>query len=572
MQVIMTSLDTLPADIFSYIGSKLEMSDLGQLWFCSHTIQHLIKHVLELVQLKPFTSDISAHAMARHLQRFPKISKLHMLVNLIGFHPLPGRTADFDCKTHLPSTLRELRLSILKNQNLGTAIFSILPESLTLLELGTSSGSIGHSIISSQSLASLPSSLTTLKIPHVIFGDIYNCISILPKGLVHLNILRNVIVGTAHILPPSLQSLAFTLSDMDSLKSLPSSLVTLKVLEMSSSSQSITKNADFSASLPVHLTKFTLLGHTLTKSHTPQTFLRDLPPSILTLKIPFSMDAADLQDLPPMLTRLCTPPGKIDDHGWQYLPKSITLCDGQTLTTDLFYESLPRGLKQLSVVDHSDRRYPNDISSKYFEHLPQYLTELSLAGHTLLGSSSDQKILPLPETITRLSLHNVTPWLTIQFAQNLPPRLDYFKIMSNPTIVLPEKFIYALPRTVRELILINVKVTDDCVPDLPRNLQKLTIEDINSPLSDLSVQYFPRTLKRLSLIGAALHTDASMKDMPRGLQALFMPNNNNLTMACLDDIPKFLLHLNVDTFKGFQQQDYLKKPPGQYFFYTTTSD
>jgi len=277
------------------------------------------------------------------------------------------------------------------------------------------------------------------------------------------------------------------------------------------------------------------------------------------------MSAENLQDLPPNLTRLWIP-GKIQNDHWQHLPKSITIFDNQVLSSDRFYVHLPRDLKKLMVVD-SLSCTRTDVSSQYFEHLPQSITDLSLKGHKLLGSAADQKILPLPKTITRLTLHNVMPWLTLRLAENLPPYLDYFKIVSNDNNTsLAEGFVQSLPRTLRELMLVNIIMLDHYIPHLTPNLQILTIEDFNSLLSDQSVVHFPRTLKRLSLIGAKLHTDESMKDMPRGLKTLSMPDNNALTEACLCDIPKFLLHLNVSQCEGLQQSN-MRKPPGQYPHY-----
>lgn len=251
-----------------------------------------------------------------------------------------------------------------------------------------------------------------------------------------------------------------------------------------------------------------------------------------------------------------------DDECVALLPRGLThLCVGvAAMLTDAFAASLPPGLQELDLrLNHRLtaaftqnlpatltalafrfyhdyhgerlapsclRQLPSSVTSLYLErppkgfavHLPQNLRTLSI--RSWIG---DDEIAALPKSLVALHIDGSGGGsggrsLTTAFSALLPPALQDLEVVFHG-VVVDDDSIRNLPPSLRRLRLgssstSTIRLTDQCIPRLPRGLESLTL--VGHTVTKAALHHFPPLLTRVSwprhngLVGPVLQacTDA----------------------------------------------------------------
>jgi hypothetical protein len=175
-----------------------------------------------------------------------------------------------------------------------------------------------------------------------------------------------------------------------------------------------------------------------------------------------------------------------------------------------------------SNVGVQEEKKPNPI-----HHIPQELVV------------DDESIKDLAPSMTVLEIPNNTT-LSASSLRYLPSSLTVFSLISNQNI--DDAAVSILPSGLTNLVLGSTKLTDLCVPSLPRGLTEL---GVRCNFSDAAIAHLPRSLKVLSMGNNTSMSDVGISLLPPGLEKLNLMANLRLTERSIGALPRSLVHLNL---------------------------
>ena len=219
------------------------------------------------------------------------------------------------------------------------------------------------------------------------------------------------------------------------------------------------------------------------------------------------------------------------------LSPSLTVLSTSVLPHPL--AALPSGLTTLILQDV-------EISSKFLNHLPKSLTELSLSNPTRTQGSSSMDAQPLgpsaslPPRLTSLSLHDPSldadsfvKTFNIRKAQSLLRLFSDSETISDHSILL-------LNRQLKSIDLSSSNhISGKCFPYLPRTVTFLNFSNTKS-IYDWDIQHLPRALKTIKIRCAIHLSDDCIPDLPKHLEEADLSLNSKITTACIDHLPPLL--------------------------------
>jgi len=292
----------------------------------------------------------------------------------------------------------------------------------------------------------------------------------------------------------------------------------------------------------------------------------------LTLKNNNRLTDVCVPNLPPGMTILNLPHNdRLTGLGLKRLPLSKLTLSGKALAPNLLISGLSMCLEDLELP-HNTHMNNDDIAK-----LPRSIARLSLpANSTIKGDAfsllspgltslttaadiNDADILRLPKHMITLALHRCSK-LSNEAIGYLPRTLTLFSAWNAANIT--DEAIPLLPKSLKYLYLDAPNLTDECAPFLPSTLLELKIQTV--PLTDnfFAAIRLPN-LVRLELSGARAVSDHSISLLPPNLRYLHLPSAEELTQACMHDIPRTL-----EIFVAWSSQGFTWIPPTLKYFYS----
>lgn len=258
--------------------------------------------------------------------------------------------------------------------------------------------------------------------------------------------------------------------------------------------------------------------------------------------------SSDALVLPTGLTRLeLTSNEHITNEYVSQLPRSLTFLEvsDETYLTEAGLPHLPAALTTLNIVIPSTyvRELPRRLTSLNIERchtlvdgclsdLPAGLVFLKLTCSRVTNAG----LLYLPQKLRTLHLiDNV--YITDEGVKNLPQSLS--KLIIDDGDMLTTACFSLLPRDLVNLVLppnLMNEVTDDSIGELPRAITELNLER-NENITNAGIVRLPRTLTSLNLASNENLTDFCIRHMPRGLIYLNVAMSDYLSPSCLVDLP-----------------------------------
>jgi hypothetical protein len=202
-----------------------------------------------------------------------------------------------------------------------------------------------------------------------------------------------------------------------------------------------------------------------------------------------------------------------------------------------------RNLRSLSISGADGKLV--DISA--VSRIPE-LTSLTIATGSGIPAA---QLSTLPATLQVLNLQWTA--VTDEMISNLPRDLDNLTVNMAP---FKDSAVRGLPPKLAFLSLADTLVTDNGIHDLPRGLISLNLDD-NPAITNASMKDVPRSLQALDLSGTSV-TDDGLKPLPETLTSMDL-SGTGVTDACIKLLPKNL-H-SVDLSRTKVTADGLKKLP-----------
>jgi hypothetical protein len=547
----MTTFQSLPSDVFSYLSDYLQADDVTRLIFTgSRPITSRLLDIKGVIHRFSLQWESSA-SLCRIgiLSQLPTLKTLILdttnngktSINLNGVYLTPSLTKiqlTGWCADESPFSSEPIDLASLL-PNLNSLELSLWPVDKLFKSLPSSLEQLSAPVISSLYL--LPVSLTDLNIilsDHGVYNDeyfepltrmtnlrrlkwvqneAYNFLPFLPSSVEHLDLslcFYTSDVREVSFLPPHLTwlhcgSWRKPLDLMD-IPLLPRSLLTLKLSHIL-----CPWSDEIGKALPPSLTHFS----SMLEIREP-TFPLTLPTTLCEL---FIHASADLMDIDARyltnLKSLYILGVRVVVKSLEKVPKSLT----HLLAPSILSYDLPPAL--ISLVVRSPSYNVNTLPTT-IDPFPIGLQIISAPTQYLSPSTWSL----LPRTLQSMSIsgsmdHPIT--ITLKDAATLPPALQELTIYGQG-IKYDDQFIPLLPRTNLKYLSLDAydsSLTASCFSSLPRSLSTLSIL-IRGTLVDSDFQHFPRALKSL-LITAELSspqlTLELIKDLPSKLTALYLP-------------------------------------------------
>ena len=389
---------------------------------------------------------------------------------------------------------------------------STIPRWTTIINLA------GHVVASTETIANLPTHLTSLSMPYVRSCDYDSSLfKWLPSTLTHLHLTSNEIfsylqppvgiIGKYYWTPCGANNQSeFYLEH--SFQFLPRSLVHLRISGYQFFTSLCTKN------LPPGL-KILELPHDV--SLTDKDILQ-LPSTLthLNLRCNNILTNACVHNLPRELTHLdLSSNGQLNCDCIVHLPRSLTVLKLKSIRQHTAFLDLPPGLKRLQLQSY-------------------------------YGNMNDLDILFLPRTLTDLQTFAIG--LSPVAFQNLPSKLTSLALQGDYNI-LPEDILHLPPCLTYLALTMNRTLNNDGVANLPRGLQRLYI-DYNNIIDDFGIQLLPRGLLSLRMTTNDILTNSCIPHLPPALTMLEMPSNKHWTDSFISQLPSGLTRLNLESNKN----------------------
>jgi len=204
---------------------------------------------------------------------------------------------------------------------------------------------------------------------------------------------------------------------------------------------------------------------------------------------------------------------RVTDESALYLPENLEVLDIGAHVTNAFASNLPKSLLRLSLHGYSR------IMLGFIPFLPKTLVSLDL--HSDEPIINDRHVPFLPRGLTELSL-GVCSLLSSSSISDLPRELISLNL--GAMVWLDEEHMKFLPRGLKKFKSAN-GLGAVGIGHLPETLESLKLNHIY--LGDGDCYLFPRTLKVLALGYEDELTEACLPHLPRGLEVLLLPENEN---------------------------------------------
>lgn len=271
------------------------------------------------------------------------------------------------------------------------------------------------------------------------------------------------------------------------------------------------------------------------------TTLKGLPDGLLFLNLHFSprspVTAEAVAELPRSLTRLRVngPEGKIFKAFLHNLPTSVTHLEIQALLPtvgDAFIHAFPEPFALTSLTILGAHRMG---SATFFESLPRGLRDLSIHTESLI--IFPRHIIGLPPGLTRLHLSATSSTEMNGFAVGLPRSLTYLQLSRD--LNLEDEILADFPRKLRHLQcgtlnIHNLELLRDLPPSLRTFTCKLIVRDYKPKWED-ERSYLPESLTDVTLgeqgkelwhHRLVVNNTLSARYGPLALPLSFNPSNN----------------------------------------------
>ena len=294
--------------------------------------------------------------------------------------------------------------------------------------------------------------------------------------------------------------------------------------------------------MPPTLTSLILRGN---NSAAFASVVKRLPHDFKRLSLPFNSKIGldVIQALPQNIKSLSIPSSNLEVAWISVIPKSVTdLSMGVWKAHDLAtaVSRLPPNLVELRLRTGPDWHQPARLDASL---LPETLQTLSLD-----SSPHSLAVKDLPRGITSLTINE--PVFHFSEFSCLPTQLTRLELRGAS---LFDEFVSYLPRSITALFLyrpytsdtpIPFSLTDECIPNLPRNLLSLVITQSDGLTSKCFAE-LPRFLHTLELPGLVHASDEHFKDLPKYLHKLYLDHAEGLTDECAQDLPRNINALKI---------------------------